>query len=101
MDTAVTTRPDELIWTITNSMVTSRALHLVAEIGVADALSDALSDAAPDSPVPVSELADRCGVDAGALDRVLRLLAAVGLFTIDDHGVAHNDASLLLRDDAP
>ena len=52
----------------------SRALHAVAELGVADALSDA--------PQPTAALADRTAAHAGALDRVLRLLAQYGCSNI-------------------
>lgn len=91
METPVATRPDELIWSVANSVVTSRALHVVAELGIADHV-DADS-------VEIAELAKFCGVDPTSLTRVLRLLAAVGIFSVDRDRVVHTDASLLLRAD--
>jgi hypothetical protein len=44
-----------------------RALHVVADLGVADALDE--------DPRPAAELAKEVGADADALERVLRLLA--------------------------
>jgi hypothetical protein len=32
--------PHEIIWTLTNAGVASRCLHVVAELGVADAMTD-------------------------------------------------------------
>ncbi len=49
-----------------------RALQVVADLGVADALDT--------SPRLVDELAKDVGADADALDRVLRLLASHGVF---------------------
>lgn len=93
MTLTTTSRPHEVLWTVTTSMAPSRALHLVAELGVADHMGD--------ERVPVDELARRCGADAGALDRVLRLLVAHGIFTGDAGGYGHTDASKLLRADHP
>jgi len=71
----------------------SRALHVVAELGVADALSDA--------PQPTAALADRIAAHAGALDRVLRLLAQHGVFEYNDGVVGHTPLSRMLRQDHP
>jgi C-methyltransferase len=65
----------------------------VAELGVADDLGD--------EPVSAVELSSRHGVDADALDRVLRLLAAHGIFQVDAGGFRHTPASELLRSDHP
>jgi hypothetical protein len=56
---------------LTTAAFGARALHLAAELGIADHI-----DAAP---VSVQTLAAQCEVDADALDRVLQLLAAQGL----------------------
>lgn len=93
MDTNVAARPEELIWSLANSVVTSRALHLAAELGVADEVGE--------SAVSVGELADRLHVDPAALERVLLLLAGCGIFAVDDGRVRNTDASLVLRDAAP
>lgn len=86
-------QPHEVIWTLTNAGVVSRCLHVVAELGVADDLRD--------GTVSAPELASRCGADAGALERVLRLLAAHGVFERENGGFRHTAASRLLRSDHP
>ena len=52
----------------------ARCLHLVAELSVADALQE--------QPTAATELARRTGVDADALNCILRLLAAHGVFEL-------------------
>lgn len=85
--------PHEKIWTLATAIVASRCLHVVAELGVADQIGD--------DPVEVDALADRCGADPGALDRVLYLLTAHGVFARTGNGYSHTDASRLLRTDHP
>jgi hypothetical protein len=55
---------------------TSRCLHVVAELGVADALGD--------QPQPTEALANVTGTHPHALYRVLRLLDSVGIFELKD-----------------
>lgn len=86
-------QPHEIVWTLTNAVVASKCLYAVAELGVSDQVAD--------EPVDVEELARRCGADADALDRVLRLLAAHGIFERRKEGYAHTEASRLLRTDHP
>ena len=95
MDPAVRTeqQPHELVWSLTNAVVASRALHVVADLGVADHIAG--------EPVSAGELAERCGADRDALDRVLRLLATMGVFEAVDGGFGHTPASELLRSDHP
>jgi hypothetical protein len=83
--------PHELIWTLTNAYVPASCLHLVADLGVADRIGD--------EPVPVSELAATLEVDPDALDRILSLLAAHGVFERVQDGFGHSPASRLLRSD--
>ncbi|MEA2383219.1 MAG: hypothetical protein QOH72_3190 [Solirubrobacteraceae bacterium] len=90
---AIEKQPHDIIWTTTNAVVASRALHVVADLGVADHIGADAVDAV--------ELAARCGADAGALDRVLRLLATQGIFEAVDGGFRHTPASELLRSDHP
>jgi hypothetical protein len=71
----------------------ARCLHVAAELGVADALDDA--------PRTAAELARDVGADAGALGRLLRLLASVDVFAESGAGFAHSPASRLLRSDHP
>ncbi len=85
--------PHELILSVTNAGVAARCLQVVAELGVADHIDD--------RPVPAKELARLCAVDPDGLDRVLRLLAAHGVFWHASDGYQHSAASRLLRDDHP
>lgn len=70
-----------------------RCLHVVAELGVADALGE--------SPLAVAELANTVGANADALGRVLRLLSAYGVFAVNGNAFVHTPASRLLRSDHP
>jgi hypothetical protein len=82
----------ELLWGLANAGFAARCLHVAAELGVADRIDVA--------PVPVGELAAASGVDADALDRVLRLLTVHGVFVRHADGYAHTQASRLLRGDS-
>lgn len=94
MSTATpTAQPHEIVWTLTNGVVGSRSLQVVAALGVADQIAD--------EPVSIKELASACAADPDGLDRVLRLLAAHGIFERHAAGYGHNDASRLLRTDHP
>jgi hypothetical protein len=72
---------------------TSRCLHVVAELGVADHLGD--------QPQSTESLAKATGTSAGPLYRVLRLLASVGVFEWKDGTWHHTEASRFLRSDGP
>ena len=91
--TSVEAPPHETIWELTNAVVASRCLHVVAELGVADHIGD--------EAVDVEDLAARCGAAPDPLDRVLRLLAAHGVFRRADGGYAQTPSSALLRSDHP
>src|SRR5581483_11419636 len=71
----------------------SRCLHVVAELGVADALGEARCDA--------ESLAQRTRSQPQALHRVLRALANHGIFEHDGEKFRHNAASRMLRSDVP
>jgi O-methyltransferase/methyltransferase family protein len=71
----------------------SRSLHCVAELGVADVLGD--------EPRTAEELAAATGANPDALRRVLRLLAAQGVFATENGRFRHSAASRLLRADHP
>jgi hypothetical protein len=62
---------DDLLWSAVADLSRFAALLTMAELGVADELAD--------GPLDVAELARRCEADEGALRRVLRELAAMGL----------------------
>ena len=85
--------PHEVVWTLTNAVVASRCLQVVAELGVADHIGD--------EPASAKDLAAACGADADALDRVLALLATFGVFEAGASGYGHTGASRLLRSDHP
>ena len=70
-----------------------RCLHVVADLGVADALDEA--------PRTTTDLAAAVGADPDALGRVLRLLAAHGVFELQGDTVRHSPASRLLQTDHP
>jgi hypothetical protein len=75
-------------------LLSARSLQVIAELGVADLVDD--------KPRPVAEIAADAGVDTDALNRVLRLIAAHGVFASDDAARwRHTEASRLLRSDHP
>lgn len=86
-------QPHEIVWTLTNGLVASKCLHVVAELGVADHIGD--------GTVGIAELASACGADPDGLDRMLSLLSAHGIFERHDDEWAHTAASRLLRGDHP
>jgi hypothetical protein len=72
----------------------SQALHVAAILGLSDLLSD--------GPRSVAELAEAAGADARALARLMRALAAVGLYVSDgDERFANTELGDTLRADAP
>jgi hypothetical protein len=86
-------QPHEVVWALATAGVASRCIHLVAELGVADHIGDQF--------VPVSELASSCDADADGLDRVLRLLAAHGIFEHNAGAYGHTPSSRMLCGDHP
>jgi hypothetical protein len=85
--------PAQVLRELAAGHILPRCLHTVAELGVADALDDA--------PRSVGQLAAAVGADVDALHRVLRLLAAQGLFELRGDEVLHTPMSRLLRTDHP
>ncbi|MGB2874504.1 MAG: methyltransferase [Gaiellaceae bacterium] len=83
--------PEERIWNLIRGALGTRALAVVSELGVADALAD--------GPRPVSELAGDLGADPETLHRLLRALASDGVFAEQEPGVFRNTeaSELLLR----
>ncbi len=71
----------------------SRCLHMVAEFGIADFIGEA-----PETPATLAKKAD---VNADALGRMLRLLAANGIFEDLGGTFRHSPASRFLRSDHP
>jgi hypothetical protein len=82
--------PEACLWGIVRGALGTRALAVVADLGVADALDS--------GPRPVSEVAREVGADADTLQRFLRALATDGVFAEEAPGVFRNtEASELLR----
>ena len=86
-----TRAPESQLWDLLRGALSSRALGIVADLGIADALAD--------GPRSVDDLAREAGADADTLRRILRALASDGVFAEDEPGVFRNtDASEQLRD---
>jgi C-methyltransferase len=81
------------LWDLATIAAVSRCLHVIAQHGVADALE-------PEGGT-VGQLADRLGLNPDALGRMLRALAAYGVFEVELPAVRHTEASRLLRTDHP
>jgi hypothetical protein len=78
--------PETLLWDFLRGALTTKALALVVDLGVPRALAE--------GPRAVVELAQEAGVDADALQRVLRALASDGVFAEREPGVfEHTEAS--------
>jgi hypothetical protein len=78
---------------LSSGHILARCLHVLADFGVADALGE--------RPTAVAELAARTGLNADALERMLRLASAHGVFAASAAGCEHTPASRLLREDHP
>jgi hypothetical protein len=85
--------PAQVVGDLAKAHIAARCLHVAASFGVADAVGDAVTTA--------DEIGARTGLDADATHRILRLLAAHGVFTAEPNGYSHNPASKLLCSDHP
>jgi hypothetical protein len=86
--------PADVVADLAKGHIAARCLHVIADCGAADAVG-------PSGATP-AEIAARTGLDADALDRMLRLLAAHGIFVREADGrYEHSPASRLLRSDEP
>jgi hypothetical protein len=85
--------PLDLILRTTGGYCVARALHVAADLGVADCIGD--------KPALVGEIAALTGSHADSLGRLLRLLSAHGIFCFNDDCVSHSNASRTLRSDHP
>lgn len=88
-----TSTPFETLLQVSGGYCLSRCLHAVANLGVADVLEN--------TPQTAAALAEATGANAAALDRVLRLLSAYGVFEKHDGAYGHTPASQMLRTDHP
>jgi hypothetical protein len=81
--------PDARVFDLMRGALVARALGIVAELGIADALAG--------GPRPATELAAETGTDADSLRRILRALASDGVFAEVSPGVfANTDQSAVL-----
>jgi hypothetical protein len=82
--------PQAQIWDLLRGALATRALAIVADLGITDALAA--------GPRPVSELALEAGADEDVLHRLLRALASDRVFAETEPGVFRNtEASEVLR----
>jgi O-methyltransferase domain/Dimerisation domain len=88
----MTVSPEERVWNLLRGALATRALAIVADLGIADALAE--------GPKAVTELAGEAGADPDTLQRLLRALASDGIFAEAEPGVFENtEASEVLRSD--
>ncbi|HKP17044.1 MAG TPA: methyltransferase [Gaiellaceae bacterium] len=80
------------VWNLARGALGTKALAVVTDLGVPDALAG--------GPRPVADVAREVGANADSLHRFLRALASDGVFDEVEPGVfRNNDASELLRSD--
>jgi hypothetical protein len=85
--------PAQVVGDLAKAHIAARCLHVAAEFGVADAVGE--------GPTDPREIGARTGLAPDAVGRILRLLAAHGVFESSPAGYSHNAASRLLRSDHP
>lgn len=86
--------PDALLMQMASGAMLTQALRVVAELGVADVIGDGAKEC--------DEIAGAVGADPRSLYRVMRSLAAVGVFSESSKRTFENTAmSSLLRTDDP
>jgi hypothetical protein len=85
--------PSAQIFGLATSHLLPRCLHVVAELGIADALGD--------TPMSAQALACATDTNADALQRMLRLIATAGVFEAKGALWAHTPLSRTLRSDHP
>lgn len=64
--------PEAWLMQLLSGFMVTQYIHVAAKLMLADLLKD--------GPRTAQELADRCGADAGALHRLMRALASLGIF---------------------
>lgn len=83
--------PESLLWDGLRGALVTRALAIVADLGVPQALAE--------GPRSVEDVAREVGADPDTLYRLLRALASDGIFAEDEPGIfSHTAASELLLD---
>ena len=83
----------QIVLSLAGAYALPRCLHVVAELGVADVLDE--------TPRRAADLAAAVKANPDALSRILRLLAAHGIFAAKGEAFSHSPASRLLRTDHP
>ncbi|HEX5229090.1 MAG TPA: methyltransferase [Bryobacteraceae bacterium] len=86
-------RPADTIMELSMGFTIPRALHVVTQLGIPDAIGE--------TPRNIDDLAAATGTNSGILNRSMRLLAAHGVFEKNGTSYAHSPASRLLRSDHP
>ena len=82
------------LWELLAGFIVTQAISSAVQLGVPDAIED--------EPVGVAELAERTESDEESLYRLLRALAAEGVFReVEPRRFGHTPLSQGLRDDAP
>jgi len=88
------TSPHQTIMQMINGKCVSRCISVIAELAIADHLADGPKDA--------SKLAEATATNSDALYRVLRMLAALGVFVeLPDRRFQNSPLSEVLRSDSP
>jgi SAM-dependent methyltransferase len=77
--------PEAILWSLLRGALATRAFAVVADLGVANALAS--------GPRRVDEVAREVGADPDKLHRLLRALAAEGVFAEQEPGVFRNTAA--------
>jgi hypothetical protein len=77
-----TRSPESDLWDALRGALVTRALGIVSDLGIPQALAD--------GPRPVAELARESGADPETLHRLLRALASDGIFAEEEPGVFRN-----------
>ena len=82
--------PETRLWNMLRGALTTKALGIAADLGVAEQLGD--------GPRDVAAIAEQSGADPQTLHRILRALASDGVFAEEAPGVYRNtESSDLLR----
>jgi SAM-dependent methyltransferase len=87
------TPPPVVLLEMMNGYWITQSIAVAAELGVADHLAA--------GPRTAAELATATGSDADSLDRLLRALAMIGVFSEDGDGYGLTPVGAFLRDDIP
>ena len=85
--------PFDTLMQVSMGFTLPRTLHVIAELGIADALDE--------TPLSAKALAAATGIDADALNRAMRVLCAHGIFERQADGYGHTPASRLLAFGSP